>query len=1724
MDMKPPFSTKEPTLVWSPHPLMPEKDREHVYAPIQPNESIHQFLDRTGLLQRMGRQHFVLTINGRYVPRELWSKCYPKPGTIMNLYAVVRGGGEGSKNPIATILTIGLTFVAPWAAVNIFGMTAGSLGAGLVAAGITAVGGLAINAIFPPPRPELRNMQGDSASPTYSLAGGSNRMRRYEPMPYVVGQHKIFPDFGAQPFNEFRGEDQHAMYVFAYGYGDLVLSDHRIGDTPIDSYAGVTLEESDTDGELTLFPGNVDTVEGGALTAAVGFVTRTTSLNTRSIAIEIAGSLFRLGDNGLEFREVVLEVEYAVAGSGVWQPLQLASDIAPTLVIPPNAFPNRTVFLAIQEYNSNINSPLPAGQIRFRNGSRKPLRRTIKVWVAEGQYDVRVRRVTADETDDRVVSDIVWTQLRSYQPDTADYNGQKRIGLDIKASGQLAGTLQQFSSIASARTQVWNGSTWVQQETSNPAWWFLDCARGKFVDGKRVWGAGLPDSRIDIEGIKAFGQWCTDEGLEINAVFDTQRSVFETLSAIALMGRATLSWGTGKLGVIWDAPALPVTAVYGMHNILPGTFEVEYATEELADVIEGEFVNPELGWLQDFVRVTVPGATETVKVRRIQLFGRTSRTLAAQDTNLYAAQNAYRNRRYKWRCDWEAMPSSRGEVVQLTHDLAALDYSGRFVEGGDTTNLKLARKVPLFTLGSFILIRRPTGETSVHSVTAGSGETDTLVLTTPLGFDPWTDPDHPPYDYVWQYGSTATPGKKVKLEKFKPVSEKVVELHAIDELPVFYTAKNNPYTYIPPNVLFNTVQVGDLVLTEDGIQVANGYMVKVAITWKSEGDYEFAEVRVGYGGNSPELVGRDVRGNSFEVTVSDGTEVEVEITGFGKLGRLGKTSKVSTTKVIDFAGIKEPSQVSGFIATIFSTGIRLNWDQVLDVDRDQYEIWLGGTFGSGDQVFLGKSLEHIEPPKTAGSYNYHIKAVDVAGQKSALHTSVTATVNVIGAPTVSISVEETDAILTWTPPALQFAADTYEVRWGVSFVAGISLGKSKTTTFKTPIDWTGSRTFWVAVTDVAGQTGTAGSAALDVQSASAPTFNASTIAGENVVLSWNEPSTGTLPVREYEIRHGASFGGGTLVTRIKGTTFTLKANWGGNRTFWIAAVDSGNNIGAAGSTSVNITVPIATSISSQVIDNNVMLQWTDSTQTLPIRHYEVRRGELFASAEVIGTVLARFSTIFEPAAGTYKYWIAPVDSAGNFGVESSTSVVVNQPPDYVLFDAAASQLDSVTQTNWLRQQGNHYVVNLNGSTQHGEVDSIPDLDSGITALTFEAWIIPSVMNQSGGVIEKTIGGAASTCALLFLEGDQVKMRVDTSTGEFTAVASLAAFADGEPILVQGRWESGNVRIAINGTNVQSIATTGTLDQGAGALYVGRLGGAGFFFTGGIGPSRVYKRHLSDTELLEHYRGMYKNEANLIASWSFDVGSGATVRDDTEFSYNLELISDPDWVPTALDGRFDPTLGAAKVYYPHLVNESISEYATRTGDATPADAVAGGHEGPLYPAPNNAQYIEVFDLGAVLASSKINVVLTDEALLGTVTVTPTISVKENAGDPWTDFAGVSSTFATNFRYVKITLDMTSAGGSHVRVASQLNTRLDVKLVNDGGTVTCNAADSGGTQVNFNIAFIDVSSITVTPKGTTSITAVYDFVDAPNPTGFKVLLFNPATGARVSGDASWNVKGV
>ena len=107
--------------------------------------------------------------------------------------------------------------------------------------------------------------------------------------------------------------------------------------------------------------------------------------------------------------------------------------------------------------------------------------------------------------------------------------------------------------------------------------------------------------------------------------------------------------------------------------------------------------------------------------------------------------------------------------------------------------------------------------------------------------------------------------------------------------------------------------------------------------------------------------------------------------------------------------------------------------------------------------------------------------------------------------------------------------------------------------------------------------------------------------------------------------------------------------------------------------------------------------------------------------------------------------------------------------------------------------------------------------------------------------------------------------------------------------------------------------------------------------------------------------------------------------------------------------------------------------------------------------------------------------------------------------------------------KIDLDFTSGtavDGVYTITGTTANTfTVTAASATTSGNVTLH---QGGTVVSFSYAFIDVESITVTPSGTAARIALYDFVDEPNPTIFKVLLFNEA-GTRVAGGFSWNARG-
>lgn len=236
-------------------------------------------------------------------------------------------------------------------------------------------------------------------------------------------------------------------------------------------------------------------------------------------------------------------------------------------------------------------------------------------------------------------------------------------------------------------------------------------------------------------------------------------------------------------------------------------------------------------------------------------------------------------------------------------------------------------------------------------------------------------------------------------------------------------------------------------------------------------------------------------------------------------------------------------------------------------------------------------------------------------------------------------------------------------------------------------------------------------------------------------------------------------------------------------------------------------------------------------------------------------------------------------------------------------------------------------------------------------------------------------------------------------------------------------------------------------------------------------------------------------------------------------YVLRNDYNDDWVGITLSGLY---LEDGRLYGPAL-GETIQTHFESRAWATPDAQIVAGYPLVFQPSGTSGYLERTMDYATALPSTAITVTVGSTVLSGAVSSLVQISYKTLAGDPWTDApSGDTQAQATGFRYVKVRVTFTAAGGDDLVEVAALNIKLSGKLKTDSGSGSAVSTDVGGTTVSFGVAFIDVNSIVVTPSGTAARYALYDFVDAPNPTTFKVLLFDSA-GARVSGGFSWTARG-
>jgi predicted phage tail protein len=588
---------------------------------------------------------------------------------------------------------------------------------------------------------------------------------------------------------------------------------------------------------------------------------------------------------------------------------------------------------------------------------------------------------------------------------------------------------------------------------------------------------------------------------------------------------------------------------------------------------------------------------------------------------------------------------------------------------------------------------------------------------------------------------------------------------------------------------------------------------------------------------------------------------------------------------------------------------------------------------------------------------------------------------------------------------------------------------------------------------------------------------------------------GWLPVvgvNQYQIKWRKDYGNWSIIT-LQGVDYEILSTTPG---LYEAEIYSVNAIGKQSLTALVGSVqalgktapPSDVQIFTAAIDPSVgvTLNWNAITD-LDLQGYEIWQGPSWGSGMELGVFNATSKKLGLIGLGTTTWWIKALDTSGSYSanaISASLTVTAANTPTI----SGAFSNDSLI-LNWSAVVGSlstaYYEVRYGDVSDAWETATVLGTVQGTTLSIKGAWVGTRRFFLAAVDLKGNVGGVAT------YDGVVIAPSLPTIQQQVIDNNVLLQWTDATQTLpiIEYELRKGSTwaTATVIGTKQGKFTTVFETNAGTYTYWIAGIDSAGNY---GI-PGDVSAPVSQPPDYV-----LKLDQNSTFAGTKTNLGMTS-----------LGLLASINTTET-----WEQHFTTARAGYP-------------SGWTTPQNQINAGFPIYVMPSQSNGQYYEDIDYGAVLAGTKVTTTLTSDVISGVTTITPTISIKKLVGDPWIVYSGVTSIFGSDFRYIRTQYDFTSSGNNNLLEITALNTRLDSKIRSDSGNGTASATDSGGTVVNFALTpgFVDVDSITVTPAGVTAVTAVYDFTDVPNPTFFKVLLFNPS-GVRINGAFSWSARGV
>jgi hypothetical protein len=569
------------------------------------------------------------------------------------------------------------------------------------------------------PNAPLDSFGGAKDRNLYLITGVANREDPDGPIPYIAGRVRVFPKIAAKPYTSPNGMGGTLRGALCVGFGELVISDIKIGDKPI-ADTGVTYQvRNGTSGDsaVTLYEGDREQDNMQEPLKANSAVTRQTLQAAQSVGIDIAF------DNGL----------YTVTNTvvnGVLVPTYSQASVQHNITIQ-RASDGLVVYTA-----PHVVSTMNQG----------PFTKHYEIPVPRDVYNVTVVRATAVSTSQTLVNATSLIAIRAALqgepfPAIYDQKGNRiyysTIAFIVDGTEKNNGVLSEFNCIASHKVSTWSGGVWgAPVEYSYPAFRVVDMlCSGAFNS------AVDRDTEIDAQAFKDWHDECVARGLTFNYCFDTQIDIEDAIAMVAAAGRATVMVRDGKYTVVMDKQQSTARQLFTPANTKDYTWHKAFP--KVPQRLDISFINALNKYQPDMRSVYADGysaANTNIFAKKVDAPGVVTPDGVYRLGRFLHRLMRLRPETHEFTTDIQQLVTNLGDKVLFRHDVPLFSLGDAHIKSvvlngsNDVVSIDLDQAVYMEALKSYaVRIRTGSDNGMVYrTVNTVPGQTKTLTFKVPI--------------------------------------------------------------------------------------------------------------------------------------------------------------------------------------------------------------------------------------------------------------------------------------------------------------------------------------------------------------------------------------------------------------------------------------------------------------------------------------------------------------------------------------------------------------------------------------------------------------------------------------------------------------------------------------------------------------------------------------------------------------------------------------------------------------------------------------------------------------------------------------------------------------------------------------------------------------------------------------------------------------------------------